>query len=530
MRPDGVLSTAAAAVCAYCCLVSPSKAELTAGSQVVFGENEDDSRPVKNVAIVGAGSAGASTAYYLRKFNDNDQHRLNITVYERESYVGGRSTTVDVYDDPFQPAELGASVFVQVNRNLVDAVKEFNLSIDGLESAAVDGNTPTLGIWNGREFVFTQAPGSRGWWDTAKLFWKYGLAPLRTIRLMKSTVGKFLKMYNEPYFPWSSLSDVAHEVGLTGVTSSTGEQFLTQNSVGELFANEIVQASTRVNYAQNLGLIHGLEAMVCMAAEGAMAVEGGNWQIFAHMLEASYANVMLNTQVNAIEKTSSCGMKLSYSANADKDEAQVQQEAIYDEVILAAPKQFSNINIDPKPNHVPDEIPYVQLHVTLLTSRHRLSPIAFNLPSDQNVPEVVLTTLPPGEQYGSSPNGVGSPGFFSISTLRPTMDMREGRHGKEFLYKIFSPETVNSTFLSFIFGLPLPQDDIEMGEDDVSWMYRKVWHSYPYEYPRVTFEEIELDEAGLWYTSGIESFISTMETSSLMGMNVAKLITKKWVR
>ena len=32
----------------------------------------------------------------------------------------------------------------------------------------------------------------------------------------------------------------------------------------------------------------------------------------------------------------------------------------------------------------------------------------------------------------------------------------------------------------------------------------------------------------MWYTSGIESFISTMETSSLMGMNVARLIADGW--
>ena len=34
----------------------------------------------------------------------------------------------------------------------------------------------------------------------------------------------------------------------------------------------------------------------------------------------------------------------------------------------------------------------------------------------------------------------------------------------------------------------------------------------------------------MWYTSGIESFISTMETSSLMGMNVARLIADGWKR
>lgn len=39
----------------------------------------------------------------------------------------------------------------------------------------------------------------------------------------------------------------------------------------------------------------------------------------------------------------------------------------------------------------------------------------------------------------------------------------------------------------------------------------------------MTFEELEL-APGFYYTSGIESFISTMETSALMGMNVAQLI------
>ena len=39
----------------------------------------------------------------------------------------------------------------------------------------------------------------------------------------------------------------------------------------------------------------------------------------------------------------------------------------------------------------------------------------------------------------------------------------------------------------------------------------------------MTFEGPELAR-GFYYTSGIESFISTMETSALMGMNVAQLI------
>lgn len=57
----------------------------------------------------------------------------------------------------------------------------------------------------------------------------------------------------------------------------------------------------------------------------------------------------------------------------------------------------------------------------------------------------------------------------------------------------------------------------------ISWYYPHVWQSYPVEYPRITFEDPELAR-GFYYTSGMESFISTMETSALMGMNVAQLI------
>lgn len=44
----------------------------------------------------------------------------------------------------------------------------------------------------------------------------------------------------------------------------------------------------------------------------------------------------------------------------------------------------------------------------------------------------------------------------------------------------------------------------------------------------MTFEEIELAE-DFYYTSGIESFISTMETSALMGMNIAQLIVDDYL-
>ena len=183
--------------------------------------------------------------------------------------------------------------------------------------------------------------------------------------------------------------------------------------------------------------------------------------------------------------------------------------------------QYSGIEFPiGSPEHRVDKIPYVDLHVTLFTSKHLLSPAAFGLKPSQLVPQAVLTTLP--KDGKDTP-----PDFQSISLLREVINPHT--YQTEYLYKVFTMREPDSTFLGRILGLGSLDTDAEISSRDISWIYRKLWQSYPYEFPRVTFEEIKLDDH-FWYTSGIESFISTMETSSLMGMNVARIMTDEWMR
>lgn len=85
------------------------------------------------------------------------------------------------------------------------------------------------------------------------------------------------------------------------------------------------------------------------------------------------------------------------------------------------------------------------------------------------------------------------------------------------------------TFYSRLFGVEVPDDFIgkpagsASGVSPISWYYPYVFWSYPKALPRVTFQDPILGP-GLYYTSGMESFISTMETNALMGKNVARLI------
>ena len=213
-----------------------------------------------------------------------------------------------------------------------------------------------------------------------------------------------------------------------------------------------------MNYGQNLGLIHGLETMVCMAIEGAMQIEGGNWQIFDGMLKASNSTVLLETTVDRIRKNKGT-YSIRTSFQDPNSEIRQTREDSFDTVVLAAPLQYSDIEVENGIlEYTPDKIPYVTLHVTLFTSPHTLNPTFFNLAPDAEVPTTVLTTLPPNEVPEHPEDGVGSPGFFSISTLRKVVNPKTEQ--KEYLYKIFSPREVTPEFLSGILGIsgssPLP--------------------------------------------------------------------------
>jgi len=274
-----------------------------------------------------------------------------------------------------------------------------------------------------------------------------------------------------------------------------------------------------------LGVISGLVSMVSMAPEGAVAVKGGNWRLFDKMAEVGANKVHLNTSISTVTRNSATGkftLKASGSASTAFEG--------FDEVVIASPYQFANLSFPTsKLSHVPDVVPYVTLHVTLYTSPRLLSPAYFKLAPDSLVPLVVLTTLAEDEEPGTKTPYPGKAGFFSISMLRPIVNPESGN--EEYLYKIFSARPVDVEFLSQILGInpeDRPKDLTGFKKSHVSWIHQKEWQSYPVEYPRVSYEPVKLD-LGVWYTGGMDSFISCMETNALMGMNVARLMVDEWI-
>lgn len=84
----------------------------------------------RKIAIIGAGPSGTSAAYWLYKAQQKLQDvgrgsdGFDIHLYEKEERIGGRTKVVHPFDDDnHAPVELGASIFADVNRNMVRFTK-----------------------------------------------------------------------------------------------------------------------------------------------------------------------------------------------------------------------------------------------------------------------------------------------------------------------------------------------------------------------------------------------------------------------
>jgi prenylcysteine oxidase/farnesylcysteine lyase len=170
--------------------------------------------------------------------------------------VGGRSTVVPIKNDPsLGHIELGASIFVPVNYNMMNASEKFGLRLKRLTAET------KLGIWNGESFLFEETGNQ--YWDSAKMIWRYGLAPLRFPPHLQSVLDKFLTIYDkdDDHPPFTTLPQVLQQLDLDGLLNQTASDHLT-GLFGTTFVHELVQSASRGNYGQDVDYLHAFAALV----------------------------------------------------------------------------------------------------------------------------------------------------------------------------------------------------------------------------------------------------------------------------
>ncbi|EJD55206.1 FAD/NAD(P)-binding domain-containing protein [Auricularia subglabra TFB-10046 SS5] len=471
----------------------------TAPDQVVFEAPSEPTAPTERpprVAIIGAGAGGTSAAFWLSLSKQRANHTFEIDVYDRSDYVGGRSTTIQPYGNNELPQiELGGSIFVDANKNMVRAATEF-----GLDFGDSDFNHKhELGLWDGQQFVFrTETSGISSWWGSLKALWRYGYsAPAKVDSLVKAMLVDFLKLYDHDFGTWKDIPEVISKVKLSESVAQSGAEYLDSQGVGLKFSRELIDAATRVNYGQNLETIHGFGAVVSMSADKAYTVTSGNRKIFETFLQRSGANVLLNTQITRLTKKSNPPV---WELTTTKGTAE------YDAVIVSAPLASSGITFKPALKAKLPKVPYVNLHVTLLTTTApHANPVYFGLAPKAKVPRMLLTT------HDGARNGGRDPEFNSINYIRP---LKEG--GDEWVVKIFSNESRSDAWLEKVF------------DGKVGWVHRKIWEAYPRLDPRApdSFPPLRLDD-GLYYVNAFEPFVSTMETETIASRNVVELLLQE---
>ncbi|CAE6452792.1 unnamed protein product [Rhizoctonia solani] len=480
----------AASICVYG-TQAVSQHGLHPGQHPLTGQIKPGANEFK-VAIIGAGAAGSSAAFWLSRAKSRLGENVTITIYDKNNYIGGRSTTVRPYDDATIPTvELGASIYVDANKNIARAVKEFNLS-----TVEYGDENEETGVWNGNEFVLTLSGGRwKSWWTTAKLFWRYGYSsPLKVRTLVQDMVNAYLNLY-QPRAPYPSITAISSSLNFTHITAVSASKYLTDNGVNLLFVHELVEAATRVNYGQNVDDIHALEGMVSMAANGAHSVAGGNWRVFERWVKESGAKVHLGTTVQQLRQGPMGKWHLAVEG-AD--------EETYDAVVLAAPYNGTGIKLeapglDPQTAFPP--VNYVHLHVTLLatTAKHPQGSYFFPTAPETIIPQTILTTA----------SGPIEPEFNSL-----TYHERIEREGQppEYIVKIFSKSWVTGEWLERVFGA-----------GNVGWIHRTEWDAYPRLPPTTMYPSVK-PAVGLYYVNAFEPFISTMETETIASLNAVDLL------
>ncbi|KAI9474051.1 MAG: Prenylcysteine lyase-domain-containing protein [Benjaminiella poitrasii] len=475
----------------------------------------------KSVAIIGGGASGTSAAFWLNNVfssSEDSQNHISITIFDRKDYVGGRSTTVPIKGDAsLGTIELGASIFVEANKNLMKATDKFGLKRTKLTSNEVDDtninvkrkdNRPGLGVWDGKQFVFEET-GSY-YWDSLKALWRYGLSPIKFQRKQREVVQRFLNIYNESenHDTFEDVADVVKSLDLQKLVNMTAEAYLKELGVNERFSHEILQTATRGNYCQDLNALHSLAVMVSMeAGHGTWAVEDGNFRIFEEFAYRSGAHLQLNTKVTSVSNITEVDSN-GKNVNRYMIDTLDGKSQVFDEVILAAPLKFSGVRFSFPTKKEQRE--YHAVYVTLVAGYPNSSYFGRTI---DTLPTFIVST--------------GSPlidNFENKTAPFNTFSVHRYLDNGESIIKIFSPKLMEDDFLDQLFV-------------NRSWTYRTAWHAFPklepinedQYFPSFLLKpDEENDDFGVIYTGAFENFISTMETQTVAGKIAAKLLYKKW--
>ncbi|XP_026570904.1 prenylcysteine oxidase 1 [Pseudonaja textilis] len=449
-------------------------------------------RPPSRIGVIGAGIGGSSAAYFLRqKFG----REARIDVFERGA-VGGRLATVQLEGRDF---EAGGAVLHPLNLHMKHFVKELGLSVP-------QGQDGLMGIYNGEEFVFEES----SWyvWTLLKLFWRYGLNPLRIYMWVEEVLEKFMRIYRYQShdYAFSSPETLLHALGGTAflhMLNQTIDESLQKARFSQAFINEMVTPIMRVNYGQSAS-INGFVGAVSLAGAsgGLWSVEGGNKLVCSGLLYASKAQLVSGPVISIEAKTRPKGRAggLTKQYEVTYNSTSGETSGVYDILLIATPLQrkIANItfrNFDPPiPEFSP---PYHQTVATFVHGHINASFFGYRDPSQFSL-KAILTMEDP---------------HLFVSSLGVVSPVK-GSHLGPPVWKVFSHRLLTDEQLKLLFS---SYDLVEVQK----------WLAYPHYAPPQKCPPFVLHDH-MYYVNAIEWAASAMEMSAISAKNAALLAHHHW--
>lgn len=387
-----------------------------------------------------------------------------------------------------QTFEAGASILHPKNYHALNYTKLLNLKIKKPSSDSL-----SLGIWNGKKFVFKTLTLNikipfidklLSLANSVRLFVRYGTSLIRMASFVENTVNRFLKYYDshESRPAFETVDDMLKWAGLHNLTTRTLREELIDAGLSPLLIEELVTVITRINYGQS-NEISGLAGAVSLAGSGGglWSIEGGNWQMASGLLNDSNVALHINEEIRSVAK-----LEQYYELNSTKGKSYKCAVAV-----VASPLDELNLEFFP-----PVSIPKRKLQHTHATFvRGLLNPAYFGVNRVSKLPDLVGTLEDPNLP------------FSSISVLKQLGE-------SDVIYKVFSRKRMADSLLDSIFSARKET-------------HRITWSAYPLYGAPELFAPFVLDGDQLYYINAFENAASTMETSAVAAENIARLVLSR---
>jgi protoporphyrinogen oxidase len=305
------------------------------------------------VAIIGAGIGGASTSFFVQKFLEEQRFQsANITVFERNDYIGGRLKHI-IFGPDRLVVEVGGAAWANDNHWMAYMAKELKINVTNGNSQ--NEKISEFKVWQGNGFspVFQLLKDDQ---------------PMTSTVL--ETEAEFLKNINSNYHqqiteePFTTINMFLKFGDMIKYSCETIMSFFVARNVSaEYVETELIPVNRAIynqgSDANSFSLLASLDAILSQNA-----VDEGNSHMVEVMFESAKAQVLLSTTVTKVTKTDqgkytmSIETKESEKTNADELED-------FDVVFIAAPieqsgLQFVNIDI-PRGTYWISNIPIVPL-------------------------------------------------------------------------------------------------------------------------------------------------------------------------